>query len=177
MLLRCWRLLLPGTGSKSWGNTITRICTWARLRDATTQASVLVFNVHFDHQSAPSRLRSAQAVHEAIAEKRRDGELVRLMGAFNAGVNSEPMRFLRDRTRAPRLYDTFELTNTTLVDVGTFNSFEGRTDSERIDWILTTDRAGISKGTIVRDNDDGRYPSDHFPVTAVVRIGSVPAVD
>ena len=44
-------------GSKSWGNTITRISTWARLVDRDGSA-FWHFNLHLDHQSQPSRERS-----------------------------------------------------------------------------------------------------------------------
>ena len=44
--------------SKSWGNQITRICTWARFIDRDGRA-FYHFNLHLDHQSQPSRERSA----------------------------------------------------------------------------------------------------------------------
>ena len=43
--------------SRSWGNTITRICTWARFVDRDGRA-FWHFNVHLDHISQPSRERS-----------------------------------------------------------------------------------------------------------------------
>jgi endonuclease/exonuclease/phosphatase family metal-dependent hydrolase len=47
-------------GSKTWGNTFTRICTWARLIDRDGRG-FFVYNVHLDHESQPSRERSTQA--------------------------------------------------------------------------------------------------------------------
>ena len=43
-------------GSKSWGNSITRIATWARFIDRDG-AGFYHFNLHLDHQSQPSRER------------------------------------------------------------------------------------------------------------------------
>ena len=50
--------------SKTWGNNITRICTWARFVDRGGQA-FWHYNVHLDHQSQPSRERSTQLLHRA----------------------------------------------------------------------------------------------------------------
>src|SRR5688572_24533450 len=47
-----WFSDTPATpGSASWGNRITRICTWARLRDRTGGRTFYVYNLHLDHES------------------------------------------------------------------------------------------------------------------------------
>src|SRR5262249_23735230 len=67
-----WKLGAHGTfwfsdtpdspGSRSWGNKVVRICTWARLEPAAAiagdAAAFYVFNVHLDHESQPSREKS-----------------------------------------------------------------------------------------------------------------------
>ena len=55
--------------SRSWGNRITRICTWARFVDRDGQA-FWHYNVHLDHESQPSRERSATLLAERIAARR-----------------------------------------------------------------------------------------------------------
>ena len=42
-------------------------------------------------------------------------------------------------------------------------------DGERIDWIMTTDNFTTVSAAIDRTHYGGKYPSDHFPVTAVIR--------
>ena len=52
---------------------------------------------------------------------------------------------------------------------GTRHGFRGGTGGERIDWILASrDFKAVAAG-IERNSRNGRYPSDHFPVTAVLR--------
>ena len=47
-----WLSDTPETpGSKSWGNNITRVCTWARLREKSTGQSLFFVNTHLDHES------------------------------------------------------------------------------------------------------------------------------
>ena len=43
-------------------------------------------------------------------------------------------------------------------------------DGDKIDYILVTPDTEVSDATIVRTNRDGRYPSDHYPVTARVSL-------
>ena len=51
--------------SKSWGNQITRICTWARFIDRDGRG-LYHFNLHLDHQSQPSRERSTVLLRARI---------------------------------------------------------------------------------------------------------------
>ena len=51
---------------------------------------------------------------------------------------------------------------------GTFNGFKGTTTGARIDWILFRGFARAAQVETVTKNDGGRYPSDHFPVFAVL---------
>ena len=53
---------------------------------------------------------------------------------------------------------------------GTFNGFKGTADGARIDWIAVSRNISIESANIDRIAFDGRYPSDHFPVNAVLRL-------
>ncbi len=52
----------------SWGNRITRICTWARLVDRETGDTIRFYTLHLDHESQPSRVASAALVARHIGE-------------------------------------------------------------------------------------------------------------
>lgn len=157
--------------SKSWGNTITRICTWARLVDRQGRA-FWVFNVHLDHQSQPSRERSTALLLERIRTRRLPDEPVIVTGDFNAGEqNAAITQLLRDAgSRAP-LIDTFRAMQPDAKEVGTFTGFTiGQTTGDKIDYVLVTPGIEVVSAAIDRTTRDGRYPSDHFPVTALVRL-------
>lgn len=153
-------------GSMSWGNRITRICTWARLRDRETGGVFYVYNNHWDHESQPSRERSAELLLRRIAGAEDPEASVLVLGDFNAGEDNPAFRSLAAGTG---LRDAFRAVHPDAVDVGTFNGFEGRADGEKIDAILVSDGWCVEGASIDRTSRDGRYPSDHFPVTAVVR--------
>jgi len=159
--------------STSWGNGITRIVTWARFQDLLAGRTFYVFNTHWDHESQPSRERSAGLLMERIGA-RDVTDPVLVMGDFNAGEDNPAFRRLLavDATNADtaaHLSEVFRTLHTDSTEVGTFNGFTGESTGDKIDAILVSPDWTVLKADIVRVNDDGRYPSDHFPVTAVAR--------
>lgn len=155
-------------GSIDWGAHLPRICSWARLVEKSSGRAFYVFNVHFDHQSQESRERSAELLVGRI-EARPHSDPVVVTGDFNAGEENPAMLYLLGAGDSElRLRDSFRVVHPEAVDVGTFNGFEGRTKGPKIDAILVSGSWNVESAAIVRTSRDGRYPSDHFPVVAVV---------
>ena len=161
-----WFSDTPGVvKSTSWGNQIERICTWAYFEDREGPAFYL-YNVHLDHQSQPSRERSAALLLERIGARDPKAPAV-VTGDFNAG-EKQPGRSGDARgvlatasgscIRTPR-------------EAGTFNGFKpGQTGGDKIDFVFVEPGTEVLDAAIVRASRDGRYPSDHFPVTARIRL-------
>lgn len=174
-----WFSDAPATpGSMTWGNRITRICTWARLRDRTGGASFYVYNLHLDHESQPSRERSALLLAERI-RTRSSPDPVIVLGDFNSGEANPVYRHLTGAQTlpgatapAPPLADTYRIVHPRDTLVGTFNGFRGTATGDKIDHILASPEWRALDASIVRTARDGRFPSDHFPVTAVARLRS-----
>ena len=147
-------------GSRGWDAALPRMCTWAVLRDLKTDARIRVLNTHFDHRGQQARLESAAVL---IREGQLGGDLpVIVTGDLNADEDSPPL----SRLREAGLRDSFRAVHPEAEEVGTFNGFRGRTDGGKIDYVLVDSRWQVSRAEILRDNDEGRYPSDHFPVVA-----------
>ncbi|HEX6132912.1 MAG TPA: glycoside hydrolase family 3 N-terminal domain-containing protein [Longimicrobiales bacterium] len=160
-----------GPGSMTWGNRIPRIATWARLRLRSPPGTTFhVFNTHWDHESQPSRERSAALLLERIrARGARDPVL--LMGDFNAGEDNAAFRALL-AAQDPGLRDTFRDVHPQASGTGTYHAFRGDTSGARIDAILASPEWRTLDAAIVRVQENGRYPSDHFPVTATLVPGA-----
>ena len=165
-------------GSSSWGNAIPRICSFARLRDIEVGTTIDVYNTHFDHQSAPSRFRSAELIWQVL-EARSEAVPFVVMRDLNAGEDSEPIRFLLGAIEGPTgtpapepgLADPFRIAQPRAEEVGTFHGFRGTPGIAKIDHILVTPGAFEVLGAAINRSDrDGQYPSDHFPVTARLRL-------
>lgn len=156
--------------SKSWGNTITRICTWARFIDREGRA-FWHYNVHLDHQSQPSRERSAGLLAERIAARRVLTEPAIVTGDFNVGeANPAILRLTAPQNGAAALFiDTFRARHPDEKTAGTFSGFKfGVTTGDKIDYVLVPPGTEVLEAAIVRTSRNDRYPSDHFPVVARV---------
>ena len=150
-------------GSMSWGNRYERICTWAYFEDREGPA-FYAYNVHLDHESQPSRERSADLLMRTVNARNPRAPVV-VTGDFNSGENNAAAK-----TVAQTLRDTFRLLHPDATEVGTFNGFTfGKTTGEKIDYVFVEPGTEVLGASIVRNVLAGRYPSDHFPVTATVR--------
>jgi endonuclease/exonuclease/phosphatase family metal-dependent hydrolase len=152
--------------SMTWGNKITRICTWARLIDRDGSA-FYVFNVHLDHQSQPSRERSAELLAARIDARAFPQEPVVVTGDFNSGEDNPAIQTL---IGAKKFVDTFRVLHSSAREAGTFSGFKfGAVSGPKIDYVLVRPGTEVMTAEIVRTARDGKYPSDHFPVVARIR--------
>jgi len=158
--------------SRSWGNTITRICTWARFVDRDGRA-FWQYNVHLDHQSQPSRERSSQLLLQRISARSTSSEPVIVTGDFNAAEDNAAVTVLTrsDAGATAPFADTFRIKHPDASESGTFTGFEfGRLSGQKIDYVLVQPGTDVLDAAIIRTSANNRYPSDHFPVTARVRL-------
>ena len=149
--------------SNTWGAALERICTWA-LMDDTRGRSFYVFNVHLDHISQPSREKSVALLLQRIAARTAAAPVV-VIGDFNAGEMNPATKAILTRFR-----DTFRVMHPDDKEVGTANAFKfGTTTGEKIDYVFVEATTEVLAADIIRTSNDGKYPSDHFPVTARIR--------
>jgi endonuclease/exonuclease/phosphatase family metal-dependent hydrolase len=165
--------LVPG--SKSWGNNITRISTWARFVDLDGLA-FYHFNLHLDHESQPSREQSTALLRQRIFARTFAAEPVVVTGDFNVGEKNPALATLLNRPRPdapPAFVDTYRVLHADAIEVGTFTGFKfGNTQGEKIDYVLVQPETEVLAAEIVRTSKANRYPSDHFPVTARIRFAA-----
>jgi len=159
-------------GSSHWGNACVRICTWARLIENDSGKAFYIFNTHLDHRSQPSREKSAALIARRIASRNHKDPFV-LTGDFNAGEDNPVVKYLTGKGAVETpvvLVDTFRVLHPDVKDVRTGHSFRGGRKGNKIDYVLATPSAEVLEAEILYDNIDGRYPSDHYPVTARLRL-------
>ena len=156
-------------GSMSWDTSLTRMATWVKLKDKRSESELFFINTHFDHRGKVARLEAAKLLRRFI-QNLGESKRVILTGDFNCGEDSDPYKAMFPKQAEFRLVDTYRAKNKERgEDEGTFNGFRGRNSGARIDWVVTTSNLEIQSAEIVRANEDGRYPSDHYPVTATVK--------
>ena len=158
-------------GSIDWEATLPRICTWAHFEEKTTGRRYYHYNLHIDHASELARVNSVALLMSRVAEREDAVAPVIVTGDFNTGEASLPIQFMLgaepiDEAENPLpLLDSFRVVNPDADPVGTFNGFTGASDGDKIDYVFSSGLEAIA-AEIIRDNDQGRYPSDHFPVSA-----------
>lgn len=152
--------------SATWGNAIPRILVWARLRDRASGTTFLHVNSHFDHKSKEARVRSAAMVRDLIAD-------AGLPAVFTADANAVAGHSVAyDLLLAGGLRDSWLTAAERLTaKVGTFPHYrEPNPDGGRIDWILATPDLPVATASIDTWRRDDRWPSDHAPVRATLRL-------
>ncbi|XOV70110.1 MAG: endonuclease/exonuclease/phosphatase family protein [Verrucomicrobiota bacterium] len=162
-------------GSVSWDSSLTRMLSWVVLRDkkAVGYQKELVFaNTHFDHRGNQARLESAKLIRQRAEEIMNDIPII-LTGDFNTTEDLAPYAALckAEGFNGKPLVDAFRVIHPEVSDnERSFGAWVGRRDGKRIDWILHTDDFVTLNAAINYTQDAGRYPSDHYPVEAIVRL-------
>ncbi|MBA2292317.1 MAG: endonuclease/exonuclease/phosphatase family protein [Gemmatimonadales bacterium] len=155
-------------GSMHWGNRITRVTTWARIVDRSTDDTIRVYNLHWDHESQPSRVRSAQLLKQRIATDAMPGDAIIVMGDFNSDESNPAFTMLVSEPTVP-LHDTFRALHPDARVVGTFNSFRGDSTAGKIDAVLVGQGWETIDAGIDRRRFGALWASDHFAVWAAIR--------
>lgn len=156
-------------GSKSWDAAITRIVTWARFKDRTTNKVFGMLNTHFDHMGQVARAESARLLLRKVNELM--GKLPCLVtGDFNATPDQEPVQIILNVNDPLHLTDSKSITATPHYGpAGTFNGFGPKeTNPQPIDYIFIKGRIKVLQHATLSQTWDGRFSSDHFPVFARV---------
>jgi endonuclease/exonuclease/phosphatase family metal-dependent hydrolase len=94
-------------------------------------------------------------------------------GDFNVGERNPALLSLVTGAdgRPAAFVDTFRVLHADAATVGTFTGFKlEATTGEKIDYVLVQPGTEVMSAEIVRTSRNNRYPSDHFPVVARVRL-------
>ncbi|MBL0743394.1 endonuclease/exonuclease/phosphatase family protein [Chryseolinea lacunae] len=151
-------------GSKSWDAAITRVASWAILKDKKTKKEFLVINTHFDHIGKEARKNSAALLKKKAAALRKNLPVI-LTGDFNCTREEPPFAVMADPT------DISLLDTAPKEAPGTFCGFKvGAMKCNPIDYIFYTKPWTPSGYKAIDDNDGKYYPSDHLPVVVTLTL-------
>lgn len=162
-----WLSETPEHPSKGWdARCCKRIASWARLRDKASGQVFVALNAHFDHEGVIARRESARlllARGRALA-----GPLpLIVMGDFNSTPDSDAVATLGAALRDARAISL----QPPYGPEATFNAFDPSSPAqERIDYIFLSPQWQVLRYAVLTDSLDARYPSDHFPVLARLRL-------
>jgi endonuclease/exonuclease/phosphatase family metal-dependent hydrolase len=159
-------------GSKSWDAALTRICSWVRLREKATGRELVFANTHFDHKGVVARQEASRVLSKRLSVIAKGVPAI-LVGDFNINEDNPAYAVLvrPDTSGAIAWIDAYRTVNRTrLPDEASFHGFKGGSTGSRIDFIFHTDHFTAQASDIDRSARDGRFPSDHYAVTAVLKL-------
>lgn len=146
-------------GSKDWDAAITRVASWAKVRDNKSGKTFLVINTHFDHIGKKAREKSAALLKQKSTEIGKNLPTI-IMGDFNCTRDEPPYKTIMKQDHMP------------LVDPapanppGTYCTFKvDGPPCTAIDYIFHTQHWNSFNYSVIPDHDGQHYPSDHLPVT------------
>lgn len=154
--------------SKGWDADIFRVCSWVKLEDRQSNNQFYHFNTHLDHLGKQARRESA-----ILLQKRVIGVALAkpalLTGDFNDPPNSD---FYKAITADNSLLDAKAISQ--LPHYGpegtwaTFSVLNGI--GNKIDFIFVSSQVKVLRHATLTDSQDLKYPSDHLPIVADIRI-------
>ena len=157
-------------GSKSWDAALPRICSWVRLREQSTGREFVYANTHFDHRGVVARREAARVLSEQIGPIAAGVPAI-LTGDFNINEDNPAYTALVKPAKPEWIgwIDSYRtLHPQRQPGEASFNGFKGTVQGLRIDFIFHTAHFKAMAAAIDRTSRAGRYPSDHYPVTAVL---------
>ena len=150
-------------GSMSWQSNYPRTVSWARLSCQQTGSVLTCVNTHFDYE--PTAIEGdAQALRQWLDRIRHDTALI-VTGDFNADKDSNAYRLL---TGDGTLIDALRHIQPHGEDEATFHAYGRQEEMAAIDWILVSGHFRVLAAGIDRSRQGSLFPSDHYPITAVL---------
>jgi endonuclease/exonuclease/phosphatase family metal-dependent hydrolase len=157
-------------GSKSWDAALTRICSWVRLHEVASGRELVFANTHFDHKGVVARQESSRVLSKQLSAIAKGVPAI-LVGDLNITEDNPAYGVLvrPDTPGAIRWIDAYRTVHPQRkADEASFHAFKGTTAGSRIDFVLHTAELKATAAEVDRFARAGRYPSDHYPVTAVL---------
>ncbi len=161
-----WLSETPETpGSMSWDVSLPRMVTWG-LFETRAGRRFYFYNTHFPHRAEDQAARIECAKIVASRLTSLPGNLPFLLtGDFNTQLGDEVHKVL-----TPYLADAWQQAPKRAGPETTQSRWTGSTTGPRIDWILYRGSFRVHEFETVTYNQDGRYPSDHYPVLALLTL-------
>lgn len=154
--------------SPTRGRRPSRIVTWARFHHLETGHQIYVFNTHFSSRRGQRQIDAAGQINARISAL-PPGSTIIVTGDFNAiAETSDTWLVATDQG----LQDAWVVAGERRGPAITSNGFGPPPEGweGRIDWILVGGSIGVRLVETIVYSEQGRYPSDHYPVVANLEV-------
>ncbi len=161
-------------GSKSWDSAQARFVNWVHLKERSSEKEFRLWNTHLDHIGQVAREKQAELIVQASAALPNAFPQL-LTGDFNASAANPAIQLVA----AAGWTDTYAAVHGPEDPGTTFHGFLGPKYAEgdpkgklkgKIDFIWCRGPVKVLAAEVIRDGRNGRYPSDHYFVSANVEL-------
>lgn len=155
-------------GSKSWDSACVRLANWIRLEETSSSKEFRVVNTHLDHVGQTARENQALLLVDDAMAYADDYPQI-LCGDLNCDARNKTVEHLNNGGWV----DTYQAVHGPKDPGFTFHQFEGpahKTNIGKMDWVFSRGAIICSAAEIIDDSKDGRFPSDHYFVSATVEL-------
>jgi endonuclease/exonuclease/phosphatase family metal-dependent hydrolase len=135
--------------------------SWVKLCCRKHRREFIYVNTHFDYQPE-AIINDARCLRHWLDLLGHKVPLI-ITGDFNAEKDSEAYQLL-----TANLIDAFRQTHPPKQDEATFHAFGHWQELAALDWILISDHFQVIESEIDRTQKGNLFPSDHYPLTAVL---------
>ncbi len=155
-------------GTKSWNSACIRFANWVRLFDRRAGTEFRVVNTHLDCDSQLAREKQAEIiVADAGAYPRAYPQL--LTGDMNCDFRNAAIGNLK----RGGWVDTYAAVHQAEYAGHTRHDYLGatcRSEVGKIDWIFMRGKISATSAAVITTAVDGKYPSDHYFVSATCAV-------
>jgi endonuclease/exonuclease/phosphatase family metal-dependent hydrolase len=146
--------------------------------DGRTGRKVYVYNTHLNSRVEEHRIRSILLMMDRISKRKQSDVPVIVTGDFNSRHNQphilymqgEMMEFKGKAHRPPlQLLETFKFVHSDSKEFGTVHEYKGKNQGYKIDFIFALPTLRPVGAKVIGTHRHGLYPSDHYPVEAVMQ--------
>lgn len=163
-----WLSQTPDKPSLGWDATCcNRICSWVYLQHKKSGKKFYFFNAHFDHQGVQARRESSKLILQKIKDIAGNSPTI-FTGDLNGSHKADWYQAL---ATSGTLKDSYNEVKNPYLNNASFNGFGATPRSyDIIDHIFITNHFTVDRWGVLTDSYFGKFPSDHFPVLAVVEL-------
>lgn len=157
-------------GSQPWFSLYPRICTTAKLK-LEDNTNIRVYNTHLDCLLPQARDYGIKKLSKFIESNYKEDKLpIIVMGDFNASPKSKVVKNFVNGKYFNKTFFAVQEKNTELYNKPIRAGFKGKENGYHIDYIFVSEELEIVDVDIITDSVNGKYPSDHFPLLADIRL-------
>lgn len=162
-------------GSIGWDAACIRVVTWLKLKGKEDDLTFYIFNTHFDHIGSLARKESSKLLLAMIDTIAQDTPVI-VAGDFNFNEADETFRSIVQQTGYQ--HHLLSARTTAKLSSGPPYTYIGfcftGVPGEIIDHIFVSDPIEVISYSVLEDNQDGIYPSDHLPVLVKIKKDAIP---